>query len=49
MPAKHLKRIATYVEPDVYELIKANAARNKRTLSQTIAYLIEQSLTHTGD
>ncbi|GET44678.1 ribbon-helix-helix domain-containing protein [Microseira wollei] len=40
MPAKHLKRITTYVDPEVYELIANRAQEENRTISNMAATLL---------
>lgn len=43
MPAKHLKRITTYVDPEVYELIANRAAQENRTVSNMAATMLAQA------
>lgn len=43
LPAKHLKRITTYVEPEVYEIIANRAAQENRTISNMAATMLAQA------
>ncbi|GET42892.1 ribbon-helix-helix domain-containing protein [Microseira wollei] len=43
MPAKHLKRITTYVDPEVYEIIAHRAQEENRTISNMAATMLAQA------
>lgn len=43
MPAKHLKRITTYVDPEVYDIIANRAAQENRTVSNMAATMLAQA------
>ena len=44
LPAKNLKRLATYLEPEVFEALQKLAKADKRTLSQMASILIEEGV-----
>lgn len=44
LPAKNLKRLATYLEPEIFEALQKLAKEDKRTLSQMAAILIEEGV-----
>lgn len=43
LPAKHLKRITTYVDPEIYEIIANRAAQENRTVSNMAATMLAQA------
>lgn len=44
LPVKNLKRITTYVSPEIYELLKERAAKENRNLSNMAATILAQSV-----
>lgn len=49
LPAKNLKRITTYVEPDVYERLLARAKIENRSVSNMAATILTQSASETTE
>lgn len=49
LPVKNLKRITTYVSPEIYELIRQRAVKENRNLSNMAATLLTQSVKPEGE
>ena len=44
VPAKNVKRVASYVPPDIYEALHAWAEADSRTVSNLIAVLLTRAV-----
>lgn len=49
LPVKNLKRITTYVSPEIYELLKERAAKENRNLSNMAATILAESVKPSAD
>lgn len=44
LPAKNLRRITAYLEPELYKELEELAASDKRSISQMVAVLVEKGI-----